>query len=124
MLDPCTVIFSHAFRLPPGPTGLLFLGVVNKLDPLQVRQKLQEWKDQYGDIYSFTLPGQHVVVVSEGQAHVISAQLAFLPHHCLPTQGMLLYIRTHCYWSVVHTTVLSFSELNSMESAELVEYHF
>ena len=52
------------FRLPPGPTGLPFLGVINKLDPLQVRQTLQEWKDQYGDIYSFTLPGQHVVVVS------------------------------------------------------------
>ena len=52
------------FRLPPGPTGLPFLSVVNKLDPLQVWQTIQQWKDQYGDIYLFTLPGQHVVVVS------------------------------------------------------------
>ena len=29
-----------------------------------ITQTIQQWKDQYGDIYSFTLPGQHVVVVS------------------------------------------------------------
>ena len=55
---------NKLYRLPPGPTGLPFLGVINKLDPLRVRQILQQWKDQYGDIYSFTLPGQYVVVVS------------------------------------------------------------
>ena len=29
-----------------------------------ITQTIQQWKDQYGDIYSFTLPGQHVVMVS------------------------------------------------------------
>ena len=29
-----------------------------------ITQTIQQWKDQYGDIYSFTLPGQHVVVSS------------------------------------------------------------
>ena len=52
------------FRLPPGPFGLPFFGVANKLPPSNVREVLQEWKDKYGDIYSFTLPGQSIVVVS------------------------------------------------------------
>ena len=52
------------FRLPPGPFGLPFFGMANKLPPSNVREVLQEWKDKYGDIYSFTLPGQSIVVVS------------------------------------------------------------
>ena len=55
--------FLLTFRLPPGPVGLPFLGVVNKLDPAHVTVILQKWKDVYGDIFSFTLPGQSVVVV-------------------------------------------------------------
>ena len=75
------------FRLPPGPTGLPFVGVVNKLDPLQVRQTLQQWKDQYGDIYSFTLPGQQIVVVSPRR---MSSFLKNIP----------IYISRSISWSV------------------------
>ncbi len=51
-------------RLPPGPRGLLFLGVALQMKPEKVVERLQKWKDQFGDIYSFTLPAQHVVVAS------------------------------------------------------------
>ena len=57
-------MLNYFHRLPPGPVGLPFLGVVKKLDPSKVIQTIQEWKETYGDIFSFTLPGQSVVVVS------------------------------------------------------------
>ena len=45
-----------------------------------ITQTIQQWKDQYRDIYSFTLPGQHVVVVSLSLT-VISF------HRCLSVHG-------------------------------------
>ncbi len=51
-------------RLPPGPTGLPFIGIAKQLDPHKQVQLMTKYKEKYGDIFSFTLPSQYVVVVS------------------------------------------------------------
>ncbi len=55
---------SFVARLPPGPTGLPFLGIADRLDPKKQINLMLEYKEKYGDIFSFTLPAQYVVVVS------------------------------------------------------------
>ena len=71
-------------RLPPGPVGLPLVGVANKLDPSKVTETLQEWKENYGDIFSFTLPGDSVVVVSfEATGFVILKYLLINVKHPL-----------------------------------------
>ena len=71
-------------RLPPGPVGLPLVGVANKLDPSKVTETLQEWKENYGDIFSFTLPGDSVVVVSfEATGFVILKYLLINVKHTL-----------------------------------------
>lgn len=61
MLNLCICV---SFRLPPGPTGVPFVGIAKKLDPAREVQTMLEYKEKYGDIFCFTLPAQYVVVVS------------------------------------------------------------
>ena len=50
--------------MPPGPTGLPFLGNVLQFDINNPIQGLSKWKKQFGDIFSLKLLGQDIVVVS------------------------------------------------------------
>ena len=59
--QPKTQVFT--FRLPPGPYGFPFLGVAHQITPGNLTKMLGSWRDQYGDIYSFCLAGQNIVVV-------------------------------------------------------------
>ncbi len=57
-------VFPILNRLPPGPWGLPFLGIAYKLKAEKLLELLGKWKDRYGDIFSFCLAGQYVVVVN------------------------------------------------------------
>ena len=59
------------FRLPPGPYGFPFLGVAHRITPGNLTQTLGSWRDQYGDIYSFCLAGQNIVVVCMNIVHFL-----------------------------------------------------
>lgn len=50
-------------RLPPGPKGLPFIGNVFQV-PAMPWLRFDEWKDQYGPIFSLTFAGQPVVVIN------------------------------------------------------------
>ena len=51
------------FRLPNGPWGNPLFGAVFQLNPEHLTETLENWKDKYGDIFSFSLPGWKDVVV-------------------------------------------------------------
>ncbi len=51
------------FRLPPGPWGYPLYGVASQLAGNKLQHVLKKWKDVYGDIFCFSLPGGHQVVV-------------------------------------------------------------
>ncbi|KZT54436.1 cytochrome P450 [Calocera cornea HHB12733] len=53
---------AHPF--PPGPKGVPFLGSVFEVPTELLWVKLVEWYKEYGPIYSYTVLGQRVVVIS------------------------------------------------------------
>ncbi|KAJ3558638.1 hypothetical protein NM688_g801 [Phlebia brevispora] len=53
--------------MPPGPPGIPLLGNALEIGSFQWLQ-FTAWKEQYGDIFSLDLAGQHVVVLNSLQA--------------------------------------------------------
>ena len=45
--------------MPPGPWGFPLLGVAHKLNAEAPFITFTEWKQQYGDVFSFTLFGKY-----------------------------------------------------------------
>jgi hypothetical protein len=55
---------DSSLMLPPGPKGYPVLGNMLDIDLATLYLKLGEWARVYGEIYSFRLMGQHVLVLN------------------------------------------------------------
>ncbi|XP_069115898.1 cytochrome P450 2D27-like isoform X2 [Argopecten irradians] len=51
-------------KYPPGPSGLPFFGVHFKVTSGKLHENLEQWKRQYGNIVSFKILGQNIVVLN------------------------------------------------------------
>ncbi|MGR8999117.1 MAG: cytochrome P450, partial [Gammaproteobacteria bacterium] len=49
----------------PGPKGLPFLGNLLQIDLLKLHSILEEWSDNYGEIYKFKIANKTVVAISD-----------------------------------------------------------
>ncbi|XP_060063804.1 vitamin D(3) 25-hydroxylase-like [Ylistrum balloti] len=51
-------------KYPPGPKGMPYFGVHFQVSPGEMHKNLEKWKRQYGDIISFKILGQNIVVLN------------------------------------------------------------
>ncbi len=54
--------------MPPGPWGLPFIGVGLRVNDAAPHLTFTEWNQKYGDVISFTMFGQKVVVMGSDTA--------------------------------------------------------
>ena len=59
------ILSSAKRKLPPGPKGKPFIGVLMELDNTKVHQQLNDWAYKYGTIFSFKVFGTVSVVISD-----------------------------------------------------------
>jgi cytochrome P450 len=59
-------LFRKKLNIPPGPTGLPFVGCMFKLGD-RPQKAYRKWKEAYGDIFHYKLGGTRVVVLSNLQ---------------------------------------------------------
>ena len=52
-------------KLPPGPKGKPFIGVLTELDTKKMHQQLVDWTHKYGRMFSFKVNGTVSVVISD-----------------------------------------------------------
>ena len=52
-------------KLPPGPKGKPFIGVLTELDTKKMHQQLVDWTHKYGRMISFKVNGTVSVVISD-----------------------------------------------------------
>ena len=52
-------------KLPPGPKGKPFIGVLTELDTKKMHQQFVDWTHKFGRVFSFKVNGTVSVVISD-----------------------------------------------------------
>ena len=88
---------SHKFKtnllLPPGPTGLPILGMLNKIQTKPFHLFALDLRQKYGDIFSLRLGGQLVVVLCD--ARLIENALAREELSAIPKTSIGRYFENY-----------------------------